>query len=154
MISIVIGFSLALFLIGYIISRINYFAQKRIFRIIVYVSILILGLLSSVIIFDFYQLKSFTGIIAGCFSFWLYAGTTLYNGKHIKLKFKKFKNVFGIFEIIVGIITLIFFIFRLFTENYGIDYFFLHFYIGLSQVAFGFSLSKSSKNEQTIANIV
>lgn len=151
---IIIAFiTLILAVLGYSVSTLNVFKTNRTFRLSIYFLIIIINLEISKSVFSFFNLRGYSGILGGelygttggAFSIWYYFGSILNKTK--KNKYQKFKFLLGNIQYVVGIITLIFWIYNLTIKNSINKFDFLHFYIGITQLIFGYSFIKSSKND-------
>ena len=129
-------------IIGNAISSINLFKERKNFRLFSYIVILIIATISAVIITDYFKLNQDAGLLAGCLSFWFYFGTRVKNDILKLEKTYKIKKVLGIVLMVVGSITLVFFAVNVINSNTLLELLFVHFYIGISQLAFGYALSK------------
>lgn len=124
-------------LIGYLVSQLSIFKTKRWFRILFYVLFTFLNVFPCVIFLDYFkQDVGNAGFIAGILSFWFYIGTRIVNDIQKNKKVQRFKNGYGVFMIIMGGLTIM-----LNLINYGAINA-LIFYIGFSQILFGYFLQK------------
>lgn len=138
----VLGITLIFEIAGNLFASLNAFKKRKNFRTFIYIAILILVVISTVIITDYFKLNQVTGVLAGCLSFWFYFGTRVKNDIPKLESTYKIKKVLGIVLMVVGSITLIFLVMDIINYNTPLQYLFIHFYIGISQIAFGYALKK------------
>lgn len=128
--------------LGYLISKTKTFKSNRVFRISSYFIVVLLTLIISVILSDYFKFKEVAGIISACVSYWFYFGTRVNNDIQKSKKLFKSKRIFGVILIVFGVLTLIFFILDLTNYTTKTEFLVVHFFIGISQVVFGYSLRK------------
>jgi len=127
---------------GNLLAKLVFFRDSKVYRILTYISVLIVSMLIVVVVVDYFKIKQVTGVLAGCLSYWFYFGTRIKNDIPKRENIYKLKRVLGVILMIVGGITLLFFIMALLNYNTPLVYLFVHFYIGISQLIFGYALKK------------
>tara|TARA_R110001606_G_C15364175_1_gene648846 strand:+ start:413 stop:850 length:438 start_codon:yes stop_codon:yes gene_type:complete len=127
---------------GYYLSSILKFKNSRLFRIISYFLILFI----SVITTHLFAGQYYSGYVGISACLWFYYGTRIKND--IPKKLIKAKFVFGVIEYIIGGINILVWIMDVFFYSYdktSLNYNSITLLLGISQILFAYSLTKTPK---------
>lgn len=150
---IFISFVLITVLIGYLISSINIFKTSRLFRIFIYV--LVIVIISSICVllykdsFNYVGEGNLSGYMSGIHSFWFYIGI------RIRKNFRKFnklysiKKIIGWLSLLNGVAILLIPEMGMVEEKYSI----IDLYICVSYLVFGKVILKKYPNSEDASSL-